>query len=473
MPGVLTTRFAPSPTGLLHLGNARTALFAFLLARGGGGRFVLRVEDTDAERSSEAFLEAQLADLRWLGLDWDAGPDREDAAGPYRQSQRGAIYAEHYARLARDGHAYPCYCSSEALAIARRTQLARGEPPRYPGTCRGLDAAARAAHEAAGRRPVLRFRVPPGQTLEFDDLVRGPQRFATDDIGDFVLRRADGVPVFLFCNALDDALMGVTHVLRGDDHLGNTPRQRLLLAALGFVAPAYGHLPLVVGADGAPLSKRRGAASLGELRERGYLPGAIANYLLRLGHAGAPDAWLNPEALPRHFSLDRVGRAPAHFDESQLLHWQREAVKHLDEAACADWLGPSLPPDLDAGSRATLVRLLRHNVLFPPEVSSWAAVLFGDLPAPAGDAAAQIAEAGPAFFAAARAAIDLSGPDLAALARELRARTGRQGAALYRPLRAALTGRCDGPELGPLLAALPPATIRSRLAAAEHATGSH
>ncbi|MCU0975242.1 MAG: glutamate--tRNA ligase [Steroidobacteraceae bacterium] len=471
MSRALTTRFAPSPTGRLHLGNARTALFAFLLARAAGGRFVLRVEDTDSERSSEAFLEAQLADLRWLGLDWDAGPGREDAAGPYRQSQRGAIYAEHYDRLEREGHAYPCYCSQETLAVARRTQLARGEPPRYPGTCRELGALGRAAHEAAGRRPVLRFRVPPGQSLEFDDLVRGPQRFATDDIGDFVLRRADGVPVFFFCNALDDALMGVTHVLRGEDHLANTPRQRLLLEALGLEAPAYGHLPLLVGADGAPLSKRRGAASLGELRERGYLPGAIANYLLRLGHAGAPDGWVEPAALAGHFALDRVGRAPAHFDESQLLHWQREAVKHLDEAACADWLGPALPPDPGAGARATLVRLLRHNVLFPLEAAPWAAVLFGDLPAPSGDAEAQLHEAGPGFFAAARAALELAGPDLPALAREIRARTGRRGADLYRPLRAALTGRCDGPELGPLLAALPLDTIRSRLEAAEVATG--
>ncbi len=473
MSRVPTTRFAPSPTGLLHLGNARTALFSWLLARSLGGRFLLRVEDSDASRSSEEFLAAQLEDLRWLGLEWDAGPGREDAAGPYRQSQRGAVYAAHYARLERDGLAYPCYCSPEALAVARRTQLARGEPPRYPGTCRDLDAARRASHATEGRAPVLRFRVPAGETLAFDDLVRGPQRFATDELGDFVLRRADGVPVFFFCNALDDALMGVTHVLRGEDHLANTPRQRLLLAALGLEAPAYGHLPLLVGDDGAPLSKRRGAQSVGALARRGYLPGAVANYLLRLGHAGAPDGWLEPADLPAHFALERVGRAPAHYDESQLLHWQREAVKHLGEAALSAWLGAALPAALDAGQRDRLAALLRHNLLFPADAGPWAEVLFGGVPTPGPEAHGELERAGAAYFAAARAALESTGPDLAALARELRARTGRRGAELYLPLRAALTGRCDGPELGPLLAALPIDTIRSRLAAAEQATGSN
>jgi glutamyl-tRNA synthetase len=471
MTRTLTTRFAPSPTGLLHLGNARTALFAWLLARAAGGRFILRVEDTDAERSSAAFLAAQLADLRWLGLDWDAGPDREDEHGPYRQSERAAIYAAHYARLEQSGAAYPCFCTPEELAVSRRTQRARGLAPRYDGACRDLDAPARAAHAAAGRRPVLRFRVPVGRVLEFDDLVRGPQRFVSDDIGDFVLRRADGVPVFFFCNALDDALMGVTHVLRGEDHLANTPRQRLLLEALGLPPPAYGHLPLLVGPDGAPLSKRAGATSVGALRERGFLPGAISNYLLRLGHAGAADGWVEPAALAGQFALERVGRAPAHYDEGQLIHWQREAVKSLDEAACTAWLAPALPAQLDRGQRARLAQLLRHNVVFPDDVRPWVEVLFGELPPPDADARATLGAAGAAFFAAAADALAVSGPDLPALGRELRARTGQKGAALYRPLRVALTGRQDGPELGPLLAALPEEVIRRRFAAAAESTG--
>jgi len=465
MSSPITTRYAPSPTGRMHLGNARTALFNCLLARAQGGRFVLRVEDTDVERSDDAFLESQLEDLRWLGLDWDAGPAREDGLGPYRQSARSGIYDDYYTRLAATGATYPCYCSATELEVSRRTQLAAGQPPRYAGTCRELAEGERARHEAAGRRPTLRFRVPSGRRVAFEDLVRGRQEVSTDEIGDFVIRRADGVPVFFFCNALDDSLMGVTHVLRGEDHLTNTPRQLLLLEALGLPAPAYGHLPMLLGADGAPLSKRRGSASVGDLREAGYLPAAITNYLLRLGHAGAPDDWIDPAAMPAAFRLDRVGRAPAHFDEVQLQHWQREAVKRLDPAALEAWLAPALPPSLGPGERRLLGATVSHNVVFPADALPWVDVLFGALPAPGEDVAGVIRRAGPDFFRAAVEALDVTGADLPALAREIRQRTGRKGAELFMPLRAALTGRSDGPELGPLLAALPPTTLRNRLAA--------
>jgi nondiscriminating glutamyl-tRNA synthetase len=465
-----TTRYAPSPTGRMHLGNARTALFSYLLARNRGGRFVLRVEDTDAERGSEAHLASQLEDLRWLGLDWDGGPDIEDALGPYRQSERGALYETHYARLAAAGSTYPCYCSPTELEVSRRTQLAAGLPPRYPGTCRGLGAADHERLQAAGRRPTLRFRVPTGRRVVFDDLVRGPQEFSTDDIGDFVVRRADGVPIFFFCNALDDSLMGVSHVLRGEDHLTNTPRQLLLLEALGLARPAYGHLPMLLGADGAPLSKRRGSASVSDLREAGFLPGAVTNYLLRLGHAGAPDDWVDPAEQPAAFALDKVGRAPAHFDEVQLHHWQREAVKRLEPQALEDWLAPVLPAGLDPQQRRLLGATVSHNVIFPADALPWVDVLFGELPPAAGQLEDVIRQAGPGFFAAALDALAVTGKDLKALARELKARTGRKGAALYMPLRVALTGRHDGPELGPLLAALPDSTIRDRLAALAGAT---
>ena len=445
----------------MHLGNARTALFNFLLARAAGGRFVLRVEDTDAGRGEESYLASQLDDLRWLGLDWDAGPGREDERGPYRQSARGALYEAHYRRLVESGVAYPCYCSPAELEVSRRTQLSAGRPPRYEGTCRGLDETARARHEAAGRRPTLRFRVPDGRRVAFDDLVRGRQDFATDDIGDFVIRRADGVPVFFFCNALDDALMGITQVLRGEDHVANTPRQLLLLEALGLPAPAYGHLPLLLGADGAPLSKRRGSASVGDLRSAGYLPAAATNYLLRLGHAGAPDEWVPPEQQPMAFALDRVGRSPAHYDEVQLQHWQREAVKRLSPEALDTWLAPALP----AGQRRLLAATVSHNVVYPTDARPWVDVLFGDLPPPGEDVAPLLAEAGPDFFVAALQALAVTGPDLPALAREIRQRTGRKGAALYMPLRAALTGRRDGPELGPLVAALGTDQLEKRLGA--------
>jgi len=369
----------------------------------------------------------------------------------------------HYRSLVEAGVAYPCYCSPAELEVSRRTQLAAGRPPRYEGTCRGLDEAGRARHEAAGRQPSLRFRVPEGRRVAFDDLVRGHQDFSTDDIGDFVIRRAGGAPVFFFCNALDDALMGITHVLRGEDHVANTPRQLLLLEALGLPAPGYGHLPLLLGSDGTPLSKRRGSASVGDLRTAGYLPGAVTNYLLRLGHAGAPDEWVPPADQPAAFALDRVGRSPAHYDEVQLQHWQREAVKRLSPEALDDWLAPALPAGLDAGQRRLLAETVSHNVVYPADARPWVDILFGDLPPPDAEVAQLLAEAGPAFFEAALQALAAAGPDLPALAREIRQRTGRKGAALYMPLRAALTGRRDGPELGPLVAALGRDRLEQRL----------
>ncbi len=471
METAVVTRFAPSPTGALHPGNARTALFSYLLARSRGGRFVLRIEDTDLERSDEGHVATQLAELEWLGIDWDAGPGREDGLGPYRQSERAAVYVGHFERLVREGHAYPCYCTPAELEVARRTQLAAGQPPRYPGTCRGLDATRRAEREREGRPAALRFAVPVPETVRFDDLVRGPQAVESASIGDFLVRRADGGAVFFFCNAVDDALMGVTHVLRGDDHLANTPRQLLLLRALGLAAPRYGHLPLLLDASGAPQSKRRNSVTLSQLRSRGYLPAALGNLLLRLGHHGAPDGWLEPADFARHFDAGRLGRAPAHFDQAQLDHWQREAVLRLDSAAVARWLGAELPAEWGADRRMSVAELLRGNVLLPSDARSWLAVFGGALPPLAPDAAQSVAEAGPEFFGVALAGYAETGSDLGALAERLKRSTGRKGKALYMPLRFALTGRHDGPELAALLAVIPESLVRDRLAGAARLGG--
>ncbi len=460
------TRFAPSPTGALHLGNARTALFSFLMARAAGGRFILRVEDTDRSRDSDEFIRSQLDDLAWLGLSWDAGPDREDGSGPYRQSERAAIYEDLYARLQQAGYSYPCYCTPVELDVARRAQLATGQPPRYAGTCRDLDAGARAAREAAGRPAALRFRVPESEDVAFDDLVRGPQSVSSASLGDFVVRRADGGAVFFFCNAVDDALMGVTHVLRGDDHLSNTPRQLLLLRALGLRAPHYGHLPLLMDASGAPLSKRRGSATVGDLRLRGYLSAAVGNYLLRLGHTGAPDGWVEAADFARCFDSHRLGRAPAHFDAAQLDHWQREAVQRLSPQQAVAWLGAELPADWVAEEQLALAGLLQSNLMFPADAGAWLPVLRGELAPLTAENRAVLARAGAGYFEAALAAYAASGADFAALTRELKARTGQQGKALFMPLRIALTGRHDGPELAALLPAIPPALVRARLGSA-------
>ena len=469
MEPITVTRFAPSPTGALHLGNARTALFSFLLGRASGGRFILRIEDSDRGRGGPEFIVSQLADLAWLGLSWDAGPDRDDGRGPYRQSERGPIYDGLYEKLEFEGYAYPCYCTPLELDVARRAQLAASQPPRYPGTCRGLDSAARAARAAEGRQPALRFRVPDAGVIEFEDLVRGPQSVAAATLGDFVLRRADGGPMFFFCNAVDDSLMDVTQVLRGDDHLSNTPRQLLLLQALKMPVPRYGHLPLLLDASGAPLSKRRGSTTVGELRERGYLAAAVGNYLLRLGHTGAPDQWVEPAEFARNFSLDRLGRAPAHFDAAQLDHWQREAVRRLTPEQAVHWLDAELPADWSSQQRLEFAGLLQGNLLFPADTADWLPVLRGDLPPLTAEDSSVLAEAGPAFFEAALTAYHEVGADVGALGRELKQRTGRKGAALFMPLRIALTGRRDGPELAALLPAIPAALVRARLTGAARA----
>ncbi len=461
MSDPVVTRFAPSPTGALHLGNARTALFNWLFARGRGGRFLLRIEDTDRARSDEAQVAALQRELAWLGLAWDAGPDREDAKGPYRQSARGAVYAAAWQRLIDAGRAYPCYCTPLELELARKAALARGQPPRYAGTCAALDAPARAVREREGRPASLRFRVPVGAEIRYEDLVRGPQRFASDDLGDFVIRRADGTAAFLFCNLVDDAAMGVSHVLRGEDHVANTPRQLLLAQALGAPSPAYGHLPLLVGADGAPLSKRHGSASLADLRAAGYLPEAVANLLARLGHSYAAEGWLEPAAMVAGFALGALGRAPAHFDDAQLLHWQKEAVHRASDAVLCAWARGRVPP----GREAEFTAAVRANLVLPADAAEWGHVVYGELPCAEGEVRAAIAEAGPEFFATALAAV-AGGDDYARLVATLKAATGRSGRALFRPLRAALTQRFDGPELARLLAVIPAPSVTQRLEAA-------
>lgn len=452
---MVITRFAPSPTGALHLGNARTAFFSHLWARKHGGRFILRIEDTDVERSTKRFRDDLFADLLWLGLDWDEGPHLGGPSAPYDQSERGPIYQGLFGQLESAGLAYPCFCTPEELELSRKLSRMAGKPPRYAGTCRALSDAQRAERSAAGRTPTLRFAVPPGIVVEFADLVHGPQSFASDDIGDFIIRREDGTAAFFFCNAVDDSCMGVTHVLRGDDHLTNTPRQLMLLDALKLRRPQYGHVGLLIGADGAPLSKRHGSASVRDFRARGFLADALLNYLFRLGHTGDFDAWLAPADMPAHFRPEHLGRASARFEESQLLHWQKETVQRLSAEEVRRWLGSE--------DSAEFVELVRHNVVLPGDAARWAAVVRGELPPLGSEEQRVIGAAGGDFFAHAAAAFDESGADLKTLVQKLKERTGRKGADLYMPLRVALTGLAHGPELAPLLKLMPPDTARRLL----------
>jgi glutamyl-tRNA synthetase len=451
----VVTRFAPSPTGSLHLGNARTALFSHLWARKTGGKFILRIEDTDLERSQDRFRDQLMADMRWLGLDWDEGPDVGGPSGPYRQAERGEFYRDLYAQLLSHGHAYPCYCTAEDLELSRKLQRMSGKPPRYAGTCRALTAAERAEREARGLKPTLRFAVPLDRQIDFTDAVHGPQRFATNDIGDFIIRREDGTPAFFFCNAVDDSAMGVTQVLRGDDHLTNTPRQIMLLDALGMRSPTYGHVGLLVGEDGAPLSKRHGSTSVHEFRERGFLSIAVLNHLFRLGHASDIDGWLPAAEMPQHFRPQHLGRAPARFEVSQLMHWQKESLERLAADEIRAWLA--------ADDSSEFVDLVRHNVILPADAEAWRRVVNGELEPLAAEEDRIVGAAGTDFFSAALSAYEFSNGDLKLLTQQLKQQTGRKGPDLFMPLRVALTGRAHGPELALLLKLMSPDTVRRRL----------
>jgi len=459
----LTTRFAPSPTGLLHLGNARTALLNFLAARKSGGRFILRVEDTDESRSNDAFMHELFADLHWLGLDWDEGPDVGGPHQTYRQLQRRTIYEEWLAKLDAQGLTYPCFCTPAELAVARKVQLAAGKPPRYAGTCRDLSEAQRTERLVRGTPAALRFRVPAGEVVAFDDVVHGEQRFATDDIGDFIIRRADGSTAFFFSNAIDDALMGVTLVMRGDDHMTNTPRQIMILQACGLPVPRYAHVALLLGMNGAPLSKRHGAVSLNDLRRRGYLPAAIRNHLVRLGHTPTVDGWLDDAAMREDFDLSRLGRAAAKFDEAQLRHWQKEAVAHLSPVQFDDWIAGELPSGLDPRRRAAFEAAIRPNVGLPSDVKVWADVVFGQLPDLSSEATNAVRDAGERFFVAAAEVLARGGMEFKNAVSELGQMTGRKGPSLYMPLRAALTGAVLGPELAPMLQLISQEEVKARL----------
>ena len=339
MTAPVRVRFAPSPTGYLHVGGARTALFNFLFARHCGGVFVLRVEDTDRERSTEASVGAIFEGLRWLGLHWDEGPDVGGPHGPYFQSQRLQGYADAASRLLAGGEAYRCFCAPEDLKRRREAALGRGEPPKYDRTCLALPAAEIERRLAAGDPHAIRFRMPEGETSWIDG-VRHEVRFQNAALDDLVILRADRHPTYNFAAVVDDAAMRITHVLRGDDHISNTPRQIRLYGALGLEPPQFAHVPMILGPDGTRLSKRHGAQAVTEFRDAGYLPEAMVNFLALLGWAYDGERELfTLDQLAEHFTLERVSRNPAIFNYEKL-----------------DWMNGEYFRALPVGRRVDLVR---------------------------------------------------------------------------------------------------------------------
>ena len=311
----IRVRFAPSPTGPFHIGGARSALFNWLLARKTGGKLILRIEDTDLERSSRESEENIKAALKWLGMDWDEGVDVGGEYGPYRQTERLDLYRKYTEQLLAEGKAYHCYCTDEELEAERQALAAQSQMPRYMGKCRNLTPEQIAAFEKEGRKPTVRFRVPAGQQIVIHDMVRGDVVFDSDGIGDFVIVKSDGIPTYNYAVVIDDALMHITHVIRAEEHLSNTPRQSLIYDALAFEKPIFGHISLILGKDRTKMSKRHGATSVDQYRKLGYCPKGIVNFLALLGWApNSEQEIFTTEELIQAFSMDHVAKNPAVFD---------------------------------------------------------------------------------------------------------------------------------------------------------------
>ena len=370
---MIRTRFAPSPTGYLHVGGARTALFCWAYARRHGGRFILRIEDTDLERSTEQSKRAILESMQWLGIDWDEGP--------IYQMQRLARYREIAERLIREGHAYYCYCSKEELDAMREAQRARGEKPRYDGRWRDSTAT-----PPAGVTPVVRFKTPHSGEVVFDDLVKGPITVSNAELDDLVILRADGVPTYNFGVVVDDIDMDISHVIRGDDHVNNTPRQVNIFRALGATLPAFAHVPMILGADGERLSKRHGAVSVTQYRDDGYVPEAMINYLARLGWSHGDEEVFSTAQLIEWFDLAHISRSPARFNGEKLAWVNQQYLKLTADARLAELVKPFLVQDgCDPAAGPDLVHvvgLLKERVSTIKELADAAVYFYRPLEPP-------------------------------------------------------------------------------------------
>jgi nondiscriminating glutamyl-tRNA synthetase len=465
-------RFAPSPTGFLHVGNARTALYNWLFARHTGGAFLLRIEDTDLDRSEVRHETQLMEDLLWLGIDWDEGPGVEGPHAPYRQSERLGIYREHTDRLLTEGKAYRCFCTAEQLEAERHEAATAHRPQVYSGRCRSISAADSADRAAKGEPFAVRLRIPD-HPLRFHDIVRGEVEFPNETVSDPILVRSSGMPVYNYVVTLDDALMEITHVIRGDDHISNTPKQVAIYEAFGWTPPEFAHLSTILGSDRERLSKRHGATSVASFREMGILPEALVNYLALLGWGaeGGTREIFSREELVKEFRIERVTASPAVFDWEK-LHWlNRHYLKGADSERVAELAWPhfasaGLLSARDGSAPAVEAWFGKLLALFLPSVNQ-----LDELPAKAAfvfrfdPTAARANEENGAILATesvqrvlaaftARVAAQ-EGPvtpeSFKAWMNEIKGETGAKGKELFHPIRIALTGSHSGPEFDKLI----------------------
>lgn len=457
-------RYAPSPTGHLHMGNARTALFNYLFARHHGGKFIVRIEDTDVKRNVAGGEENQLTYLKWLGMDWDESVDVGGNYGPYRQTERLDLYRPLVQDLLDRGLAYRCYCTEEELEKEREEQMARGETPKYSGKCRHLTPEQLAAYDAEGRQYSIRFRVPEGRTFKFDDLVKGPISFESDVSGDFVIVKKDGIPTYNFAVVLDDHLMNITHVLRGEDHVSNTPRQLMIYDAFGWEPPVFGHMTLIVGENHKKLSKRDESVIqfIEQYDQLGYLPEAMFNFIALLGWSPEGEEEIfSKDELISIFDANRLSRSPAVFDTNKLAHLNNHYIKNADPKRIASLAIPHLqqagrlPAELSPEQQAwaeALVALYQEQMTAASDIVELSELFFRselsvDEEAAAVLAGPQVPNVLSTFLAKVEGLADFSVENIGAAIKEVQKETGSKGKGLFMPIRVALTGQMHGRDL--------------------------
>ncbi|MNH92439.1 Glutamate--tRNA ligase [compost metagenome] len=457
-------RYAPSPTGHLHIGNARTALFNYLFARNLGGKFIIRIEDTDVKRNIEGGEESQLKYLKWLGINWDESIDVGGDYGPYRQTERLDIYRQYWQELLDKGLAYRCYCTEEELEQEREEQIAKGETPRYSGRHRDLTEEQQKAFEAEGRVASIRFRVPENKTYTFDDLVKGPISFESNISGDFVIVKKDGIPTYNFAVVLDDYLMKISHVLRGEDHISNTPRQLMIYEAFGWEPPKFGHMTLIVGENHKKLSKRDESVIqfIEQYDQLGYLPEAMFNFIALLGWSPEGEEEIfSQEELISIFDANRLSKSPAVFDTNKLAHINNTYIKNSDPERIAALAIPQLqkasrlPAELTDEQLSwakSLVALYQEQMTSASDIVQLSELFFRthlelDAEAAVILSEPQVPEVLQAFLSKVEQAAEFSAASMAVLIKEVQKETGYKGKQLFMPIRVALTGQMHGRDL--------------------------